>query len=592
MAGTHTRRRIADELPTGPRGSPVGLLARTGDRKKPVNRRVVGDERGRALFGEGHAVDLVARPVRDQESVRETEVEVVLCKTRLSERGNLDRSSRLAKSCVPVEGQPVATVVVGQSHEYDDFAPCRGGQASESRRDRSLAKRVEIGDGVPAGVGAKRGLAAGIGADDDGTDRGAHRRAVPAIVIRFAGGEHGPEVGLRSSEDILEVPGPGKTKVDPHFGAPAEVEDRTPTHGDRALDDDRALRLRFGGSRGDDRASAESCDQPHHQRRSDARMQGAAGPSSMALAWLVFALALVGCGPTRPQPVSERPPIEVGAFGPASAAVEQPFVLQNGWIRGSITIPAGVDRGSPRPAVINPVVDPAALLERGIVVVRYRPHWGALPRPPRSAARAEPGSAGEKDSAEKPVGVWLFASPSPRVIGQAYFRLIWASGAAAATVVRHLATVEVIDAERIGMAGISTNGFKVYSALFAGTPLRAAVIVGACGDYHSFLQDSPVALAGGELDLEPDYEGWLVEREPVSRPESLIGTALLLVNGGKDHVIPTDCVERSSAVLRPAYEAAGATEKFRQVWMPDATHNELVGEGTEDILSWWERWLR
>ncbi len=258
-------------------------------------------------------------------------------------------------------------------------------------------------------------------------------------------------------------------------------------------------------------------------------------------------------------------------------------------------IPAGADRGSPRGVVINPILDPRLLIQRGLIVVRYRPHWGSLPKRPQKAGTEEertPAGTDPNASADKSVGVWLLASPNPQVIGQSYFRLISSEGRAAKSVVEYLAGLDFVDADRIGMAGISTNGFKVYSALLSDVPLAAAVIVGACGDYHAFLRDSPVALDGAVLDLDPDYERWLRAREPIRNADRLTGAALLLVNGGRDHVIPTACVEGSAAILKAAYAENGAKQKFVQSWLPEGTHNDLVERSVSEILAWWEKWLR
>lgn len=305
--------------------------------------------------------------------------------------------------------------------------------------------------------------------------------------------------------------------------------------------------------------------------------------------------AVVGCSQGTTAPLAPR----AVASEPTPAAPlgfsERPFSLRNGWIRGTLLVPAGASSSSRRGVVINPILDPAPLLERGFVVARYRPHWGSLPHRPQAGETDEDRSPDQKEDRsrdQKTVGVWLLASPSPRVIGQSYFRLIWAEGRSAASVVEYLAGLDFVDAEKIGMAGISTNGFKVYAALLADVPLRAAVIVGACGDYHAFLRDSPVALAGAALDLEPEYERWLQEHEPIRHSERFVGSSLMLVNGGRDHVIPPVCAGDTASVLGAAYERAGAAERFRYSWFEDGTHNDLVERATPAILAWWARWLK
>lgn len=265
---------------------------------------------------------------------------------------------------------------------------------------------------------------------------------------------------------------------------------------------------------------------------------------------------------------------------------EQALSLDSGRVVGTLFLPHAASPAAPVAVVINPVTDAPELLRAGMAVARYHINWPPRPSP-------APGDEAEsKPHGEQGVGVWLLASPSPAVIGKTYFQLVWAEGTAARAVVEYLAGLDVVAADRIGIAGISTNGFKVYSALLSGLPLRAAVIVGACADYHSFLRDSPVALGGGELALDADYEAWLRDREPIRHPDRLPPAALLLVNGGADHVIPNDCVEHSRAVIGAAYAEAGLAERFRQIWLRDATHNDLVDRTAADIVAWWQRWLQ
>ncbi len=292
-------------------------------------------------------------------------------------------------------------------------------------------------------------------------------------------------------------------------------------------------------------------------------------------------MSLLGCAGTR----------ETAHTNPAGAALDKTatpevrdFVLAGGFIHGEMMIPAGSSEIA-RPVIVNPLLDPTRLLARGAVVVRYHLNWESIPTPQPPAE-----SAAEK-KARNPVGTWLLASPSAAVIGRGYFQLIWSAGKSAKRVCEYLATLPFVDPDRIGMAGMSTTGFKVFSALLAGTPLRAAVVVAACADYHSFLRDSPIALNGADLDLDPAYESWLRAHEPVRHVRRFADTALLAVNGGEDHVIPTDCVDQSAPILRRAYERAGGAQRFRQAWFGDATHNELVGRADAEILAWWVRWL-
>ena len=253
--------------------------------------------------------------------------------------------------------------------------------------------------------------------------------------------------------------------------------------------------------------------------------------------FVAAAFALAGCAALD----TVNPRRQANSSNPHSASshVEQPLALAGGSIVGTLMIPDGAGSDSPRGVVINPVTDAAELLRAGLIVARYHLNWPSLPKSPDTEA-ATP-QANEPRGESQSVGVWLLASPNAKVIGRAYFELVWAEGSAARSLVEHLAGLDFVAADRIGMAGISTNGFKVYSALLSGVPLRAGVIVGACADYHAFLRDSPLALDGADrLDLEPSYGNWLREHEPIRHADRLVGTALLLVNGGRDRIIPSE----------------------------------------------------
>jgi alpha-beta hydrolase superfamily lysophospholipase len=95
---------------------------------------------------------------------------------------------------------------------------------------------------------------------------------------------------------------------------------------------------------------------------------------------------------------------------------------------------------------------------------------------------------------------------------------------------------------------------------------------------------------GKPLDLDPDYERWLRENEPIARPERLVQTAILMVNGTDDAAVPSACAVETAGILRTAYARAGMPERFRFVLVPGAGHN-LGSEAGHEVLAWWYRWL-
>jgi hypothetical protein len=238
--------------------------------------------------------------------------------------------------------------------------------------------------------------------------------------------------------------------------------------------------------------------------------------------------------------------------------------------------------GGAKPAVIVYRPEQPDLLAAGYVVVTYRIDWarltGAPPAPP-------PASGGT-------VGKWILASPSAGVLGQAYLQTIAVNAEQAMPrVIDYLAGVPDVDSARIGIVGASTHGFMALHAAAADERLTAAVVLQACGDYHSFLRFSSLGMNGAPLALEPAYDAWLREHAPVSHPDRLVHAAVLLVIRSEDPIIPVACADETAAVLGEAYARAGVPERFRFVRWPAGGHG--LGEPErQESQAWLQRWLR
>ncbi len=378
-------------------------------------------------------------------------------------------------------------------------------------------------------------------------------------------------------EDVLESPFARKTEAHLRSRGAAKARQAAAARLDRSLNDRRASR------RKPDRPSRRTAAADQGRKQSDRKDCGRHLPLRLALLVVLYAN---GCASTSEKPGDFHSP-HLSADQRRPEIESRQLSLAKGFVQLTLTIPPPKPGHDKQPVIINPIVDQNELLERSIVVARYRLNWAALPKP----QQPKKPRVAETSTRKKSVGTWLLASPSAAVIGKGYFGLIWTEGTSAKQVVEHLRTLPFVDPERIGIAGISTNGFKALSAILAGVPLRAAVVVGACPDYHSFLANSPLALGGDTLNLEPEYETWLSEHEPLRQAGRLTQTALLLVNGGKDHVIPVQCIENSAPAIGDAYAGVGRPDHFRLSWWPDATHNELTEIATPTILRWWGQWL-
>jgi len=193
--------------------------------------------------------------------------------------------------------------------------------------------------------------------------------------------------------------------------------------------------------------------------------------------------------------------------------------------------------------------------------------------------------------AQNTVGKWVLASPSAAVLGREYHRSIaHTANEVIPRVIDYLVTVPEIDPARIAMTGSSTNGFITLQAVAADARLSTAVAVAACGDYLRFLRFSTMGMAGQPLELDPEYERWLHEQEPLRHPERLVHAAVLMVNRVDDPLIPISCAESTAHVLERAYARAGVPERFRFVRTQESGHGVGKAEG-EEAFAWLRRWL-
>jgi dienelactone hydrolase len=254
------------------------------------------------------------------------------------------------------------------------------------------------------------------------------------------------------------------------------------------------------------------------------------------------------------------------------------------WITGQLMIPA--DPPGPKPVIISPTGNHDVLLGLGIVLVTYRVNWNLLSgfakKPDPEPAAPEP---------QKQYGAWLLASPRRETVGQGYLTLIaYDANAAIPKVIDYLEQLPEVDPARIGIAGNSTSGFTALQAVAADRRLRVAAVNVACGDYHTFLHHSSLAMNGEDLVLDPAYDAWLKEQEPIRHPERLVHAALFMVNGTDDKAIPLACATRTTRVFRAAYRRAGASERFRSVVLAGVGHS-AGGTAADQVLAWWYRWL-
>lgn len=236
---------------------------------------------------------------------------------------------------------------------------------------------------------------------------------------------------------------------------------------------------------------------------------------------------------------------------------------------------------APTPAVVSLAGEHASLLAQGYLVATYRINWEFRSPPPASAPPEE-----------NTVGKWILASPSAAILGRRYLRMIATNAEdVIPRILDYLVGVPEIDRRRIGIVGASTNGFIALQAVARDRRLAAASVLSACGDYHLFLRDSSLGMDGAPLALEPSYDGWVRTVEPIRRSRRITHAAVLMVNRDGDPVIPISCADATARVLRRAYAAAGAPDRFHYRVLEGSTHG-LDLRDQQETLAWLGRWLR
>jgi dienelactone hydrolase len=288
--------------------------------------------------------------------------------------------------------------------------------------------------------------------------------------------------------------------------------------------------------------------------------------SSLAVAVIVLA----ACRPEpAPSPVHSLPVTEF-------------LVKETRLVKGSVSVHLEIpfEPPGPKPVVIALIGNTRPFLKAGIVALTYRVGGRVFVR----SKRAPPAS-------EQTVGKWVLASPSAGVIGETYLRDIAATATEVVpAILDWLTAVPEVDATRIGMTGVSTNGFITLQAIAADPRIRAAVVIAACGDYHRFLRYSSMGMEGEPLELEAAYESWLREQEIVRRPDRVVHGALLMLNRVEDELVPVSCADATAEALAAAYERAGAADRFRYVRMEMTGHGIGRAERRE-TMAWFDEWL-
>eukprot|EP00842_Homolaphlyctis_polyrhiza_P002392 jgi/Hompol1/3153/HPOL_006371-RA len=130
---------------------------------------------------------------------------------------------------------------------------------------------------------------------------------------------------------------------------------------------------------------------------------------------------------------------------------------------------------------------------------------------------------------------------------------------------------------RWGVAGISLGGHATLLTVAHEPRISVAVSVIGCGDYLALMipratsWDLPVPPSSHEF-ITKELLAAVATLDPVNRIASLGSQKLLLLNGGKDKLVPAKANERYIELAKERFEASGNSDGFQVVIDEDAKH--------------------
>lgn len=162
-------------------------------------------------------------------------------------------------------------------------------------------------------------------------------------------------------------------------------------------------------------------------------------------------------------------------------------------------------------------------------------------------------------------------------------------------VVDFLGSKSFIDLKRVGLMGISMGGFITSVAVTMEKRIKAAAsIVGAANFLHlvrniASVDILPFKCFRRELMLNPDEETSRLfkQYDPLNNLESFPPTALLLLGGRADNLVPKECIVPLYEALKPYYRSNPSDLKMI---MYDVGH-AYTPEMESEVMHWFKEKL-
>lgn len=144
---------------------------------------------------------------------------------------------------------------------------------------------------------------------------------------------------------------------------------------------------------------------------------------------------------------------------------------------------------------------------------------------------------------------------------------------------------EDVDANRIGVGGLSGGGLRTVFLAGLDERVKCAVCVGFMTTWRDFLLHKSYTHTWmtyvPHLPRELDFPEILGLRAPLPA---------LVQNTREDPLFTVEGMESAVAILERAYASAGASEKFRATWYPG--DHQFNREMQAEAFAWFARWLK
>ena len=162
-----------------------------------------------------------------------------------------------------------------------------------------------------------------------------------------------------------------------------------------------------------------------------------------------------------------------------------------------------------------------------------------------------------------------------------------------AIIKKYFAGKNLIDEEKIGVAGTSMGGFITLGALTQYDWIKAAVSLMGMPCFKKFSEYGFKAYENGNISIDEEKKEKtlaIMEKYDLSRqPEKLMNRPLLFWHGKKDPIVPFSYTYDFYERIKPLYKDEPEKLKFIA---DEAAEHVVSNEGIFQLVAWFDRFLK